>query len=147
MSGREYWDQWERSAGAVEVLASELVVTTAAGAEIREYAPLAALLQRVHKAFGIEIAFVSEWSGVPVARLACEADALHTLYGRRFLESGAPAGTASRFEALPVVSGDGLAHGTLCFRVPTRQALDAEIESALRSVARLIANWFEAAAA
>jgi hypothetical protein len=147
MSGREYWDCWERGAGDVEVVASELVVTTPAGADIREYAPLAALLQRVHKAFGIEMAFVSEWSGEPVTRSRPEADALHTPYGRRVLEGLVPAGGAFRFDALPVITGNGQAHGTLCFGVPVRQALDAEIEGALRSVARLIANWFDAAAA
>ena len=147
MSGREYWDGWERETGAMEVMASELVVTTAAGAEIREYAPLAALLQRVYKAFGVEMAFVSEWCGEPVVRARPEVDALHTLYGRRFLESRAPAGSAFRFDALPVVADEGRAHGTLCFRLPLRQQIDAEIEGALRSVAGLIADWFEAAAA
>jgi hypothetical protein len=147
MSGREYWDGWERETGAMEVMASELVVTTASGADIREYAPLAALLQRVHKAFGVEMAFVSEWCGVPIVRARPEVDALHTVYGRRFLESRAPAGHAFRFDALPVVADDGQAHGTLCFRMPVRAPLDAEMEGALRGVAALIADWFEAAAA
>ena len=146
MAGREYWDQWDRGAVATEVVASELVVTTSEGADVCEYAPLAALLQRVHKAFGIEMAFVSEWCGEPVVRTRAEADALHTPYGRRVLESTRPSGGAVRFDALPVLGDDGLAHGTLCFRLTGRDALDAATEGALNSVARLIANWFAAAA-
>jgi hypothetical protein len=147
MSGREYWGEWERDAGAMDVVASELVVTTAGSAEIPAFAPLAALLQRMHNAFGVDMAFVSEWCGEPVVRPHREADALHTVYGRRYLESSAPAGTPFRIDALPVIAADGSAHGALCCRVPLRETLETEIDGALRGAAGLIANWFAAACA
>ena len=143
--GRDYWDDWNRNADGLEVTTSEMVVTTASGAEIAEYAPLAALLQRATKALGVELAFVSEWCGEPVVRDRSEIDALHTLYGRRYLERGAPSGAASRSGALAVDAGFGKAHGTLCFRAASRQPPGAGIEDALGGVARQIAKWFEAA--
>jgi hypothetical protein len=146
MAGREYWEQWERETGAMEVVASELVVTTAGNAEVREYAPLAGLFERVRNAFGVEMAFVSEWCGEPVVRTRPGADALHALYGRQYLESRAPAGAAFRIDALPVVAGDGQAHGTLCVRQPLRSGNDPQFDDLPRSVAGLVANWFAAAA-
>jgi hypothetical protein len=153
MSAREQWeewdkwDAWDRGSDAVEVVTSELVVTTPAGAQIREYEPLAALLRRAYKAFGIEMAFVSEWCGEPVVRTQIEADALQTVHGWRVLEGHDPRPWAFRFDALPVVTAEGHAHGTLCFRLPRKQMIDEETEGALRAVARLIATWFEAAVA
>jgi len=150
MSGREYWDQceqwqqWERDTGAMDVIASELVITRASSAEVREYTPLASLLQRAHKAFGVEMVFISEWCGEPVVRPCDEAEALHAAYGRRVLESD-EAGRRYRVDALPVDAGNGRVHGTVCFRLPFKQSLDAEVRGAVVSVARLIANWFEAA--
>jgi hypothetical protein len=153
MSAREQseewgtWDAWDRGSDAVEVVTSELVVTMPSSAGIREYEPLAALLRRAYRAFGIEMAFVSEWCGEPVVRTQIEADALHTIHGWRVLEAHEPRGAAFRFDALPVVTAEGNAHGTLCFRLPKKKMIDEETEGALRGVARLIATWFEAAAA
>ena len=141
MAARDGWEQWERAAGAVEVVASELVVTSAAGAEVVEYAPLAKLFERVHNAFGLDMAFVSEWCGEPVVPPHPEADALHALYGRRYLESRAPAGSASRIDALPVVAGDGRVRGTLCVRRALRPAVDAHLDGLPHRVATLVATW------
>jgi hypothetical protein len=152
MSGREYgdewfqWNHWEREAGAVDVVTSELVITRPADADVREYAPLAALLQRAQKAFGVEMAFISEWCGEPVLRPQAEADSFHASYGRRVLESDA-SGARFRVDALPVDAGNGQIHGTLCFRLPWRNAPEAEIRGAVECVGRLIASWFDAAAA
>lgn len=145
MAARESWGEWERATGAMEVVASELVVTSAAGAEVVDYAPLAGLFARVHKAFGVEMAFVSEWCGEPLGQSHPEADALHALYGRRYLESRAPAGTDSRFDALPVVADDGQARGTLCVRQPLRPSGDAQLDELPRKVAGLVARWLAAA--
>jgi hypothetical protein len=41
-----------------------------------------------------------------------------------------------------VITEDGLQHGTLCCRLPAKQG---EHPQALRSVARLIAKWFDQA--
>ena len=153
MSGRQFWESWDAAADAFDVVASEFVVATASAADVPEYTALAALLGRVHKAFGIEAAFVSEWSnGEPVMRShdsRPEADALQILYGHRLLEADAPAGAPFRFDAVPVVTDEGIVHGTLCCRslAPPRHASDADHAAALRSVARLIANWFDEAQA
>lgn len=149
---REYFfDREDCGAHGLEVLASEFVVATAAASDIQEYAPLSALLDRVRKAFGIDGAFVSEWAGgEPVVRgLAerSEVDTLQRMYGLRLLGGDASARTPFRFDAVPVVTDDGTCHGLLCCRRPARSGRDddsAETD-ALRSVARLIANWFEEA--
>lgn len=147
MAGREYFGSWEREAHALEVVASELVVTTPSGTDLREFAPLSALLQRVHRAFGIDLAFVSEWCGEPVVRPEAGADALRMLCGRRVLESLAPGTGGCVFHALTVSTRSGGELGTLCVRSAGRQGIDAVTEDALRSVARLIGSWFEAALA
>lgn len=141
MAARDGWEQWECAAGAVEVRASELVVTSAAGAEVVEYAPLARLFERLHKAFGLDMAFVSEWCGEPVVPPHPEADALHALYGRRYLESRAPADSACRIDAMPVVAGDGRVRGTLCVRRPLRPGPDAQLDGVPHRVASLVATW------
>ena len=139
------WD-----AKAVEVLAAEFVVTTHAAADIQEYTPLAALLLRVHEAFGVELAFVSEWaSGRPLAR-RCHGDgvaeALQAIYGRRLLEKQLPRPAGAAFEAIPVVCSRGFSRGTLCCRYDRGPQTGAHgIAEQLRSVARLIACWFDSA--
>jgi hypothetical protein len=145
MSGRDYWDDWERDSSGLEVTATEMVVTTACGAEVAEYAPLSALLQRATKALGVELAFVSEWCGEPVLRERGEADAFQPLHGRRYLERSAAPGAAFRTGALRVDADGGKAHGTLCFRAALRQPPGPRLEDALEGVARLIATWLESA--
>jgi hypothetical protein len=125
------------TAQALEVAAGEFVVATASAADIQAYAPLSALLRRVGHAFGIDAAFVSDHH----ARR--ETDALQELYGMRLL--GAETADRFRFEAVPVVTGDGAWRGTLCCRMPA--AAGPSEHEALHSVAQLIANCFAEAAA
>lgn len=125
---------WEDSVGALDVADSEFVVATAAVADVQEYAPLSALLQRVRKAFGIEAAFVSD------LHARRETDSLQSLYGMRLLEAERPPGRF-RFEAVPVVTEQGGWRGTLCCRLPVSG--DAPQDDAAKSVARLIANCFD----
>jgi hypothetical protein len=131
---REQIDWWDGALHALEVAASEFVVATAAAADIQEYTPLCALLQRVQRAFGIEAAFVSD-------RHAERATgALQKAYGMRLLQADAPAQGRFRFEAVPVVTDAGGWRGTLCCRLPMVGA--SGLNDALVSVARLIANGF-----
>jgi hypothetical protein len=147
------WDDIEWRDGvahAVEVIDSEFVVATAASADVREYAPLSSLLERMRRAFDIEAAFVSEWvRGELVVRShgeRGEAHALQEAYGLRLLQAGAPAGRSFRFAAVPVVTGDGCCHGMLCCRCPGDDAHGRGAhDGALHSVARLIADWFSEA--
>jgi hypothetical protein len=124
---------WDDFAHALEVATVEFVVATAAAADIEAYAPLSALLRRVQGAFGIEAAFVSDHLA------ARETDALQRHYGMQLLGAG---GSVSkyRFEALPVVSGEGDWRGTLCCRIPAAAA--TADRQALESVAQLIAKCF-----
>jgi hypothetical protein len=136
--GRRDFDWWDDAARALEVAASEFVVATAATADIREFAPLSALLLRMQRAFGIDAAFVSD------CHAECATGTLQMAYGMRLLEANAPSGRF-RFEAVPVVTGEGSWRGTLCCRLPlTREGSE---DGALLSVARLIARWFEEAQA
>ena len=158
---REHED-WSHSAScAFDIVAGEFVVATAAAADLQAYAPLSALLRRVRRAFGIDAAFISEWAqGEPVVHRsvslpddgnAVEGDMLHATFGRQLLESAAVhepgKGERARFDAVPVVTQDGFEHGTLCCRrVVAADGQDEHSErEALRSVARLIAAWFEEA--
>jgi hypothetical protein len=124
---------WDDGVHALEVSAGEFVVATAAAADIEAYAPLSALLRRVEGAFGIEAAFVSDHHA------ARETDALQRHYGMQLLGASEVAGRY-RFEALPVISGEGGWRGTLCCRIPATAG--AEERQALQSVARLIAKSF-----
>jgi hypothetical protein len=134
--GHGYFGWWDDATHAVDVAAGEFVVATAAAADIEEFTPLSALLQRVRQAFGIEAAFVSD-------RHAERAtDALQQLYGLRLLQADGVSGGRFRYEAVPVVNDEGGWHGTLCCR-----CADPVHEGALRSVAQLIANWFDQAQA
>jgi hypothetical protein len=135
--GRGQIDWWDNALHALEVMAGEFVVATPAAADIHEYAPLSALLQRVRKAFDIEAAFVSD------QHAQRDTDALQKLYGMRLLEADQPANRRCRFEAVPVVTCKGDWRGTLCCRCPAGN--DTSNEDALRSVAQLIANWFDQA--
>lgn len=142
--------EWRDSvARAVEVVDSEFVVAMAASADVREYAPLSSLLQRMRRAFGIEAAFVSEWvQGELVVRSHAERGEVHALqeaYGMQLLQAGAPAGRSFRFAAVPVVTGEGCCHGMLCCRCPAGTAHESAHDGALYSVARLIADWFSEA--
>jgi len=93
--------------------------------------------------------FVSEMcGGEAVARPGTEAGALHALHAHGVLACMGPVKSAAfHVHTWPVITGDGLARGTLCLRLPLRAPLDAQMESALRGVARLIGQWFESAAA
>ena len=133
--GQQQINWWDDAVGALDVAAAEFVVATAAAADVQEYAPVSALLQRVRRAFGIDAAFVSD----------CHAqratDALQLAYGMRLLAADTPV-RGFRFEAVPVVTGEGGWRGTLCCRVPVA----GSEEGAVASVARLVAECFEAAA-
>lgn len=155
-------DDWSHSAScAFDIVAGEFVVATADTADLQAYAPLSALLRRVRRAFGIDAAFISEWAqGEPVVHRsvagfhdadAAEGDMLHATYGRQLLDAAAirqaGKGERVRFDAVPVVTHDGFEHGTLCCRrVVAADGHDEHSErEALRSVARLIAAWFDEA--
>jgi hypothetical protein len=147
MSGRESQFDWSDTATyAFDVVAAEFIVVTADGADAEPYAPLTKLLKRMRKALGVEFAFISEWvGGDPVVRYRAgdaEADALQVEFGMRLLESAEVDGVPSEFHAAAVVTSDGVLHGSLCCRVGAKH--DAEQATrALRSVARLMADWFE----
>jgi hypothetical protein len=160
--GREHQDidSWsDRASCAFDIVTGEFVVVTADAADLQVYRPMSALLNRMRKAFGLEAAFIAQWAdGEPVARRAAgaeagseECDSLHATYGRRLLESAADRepgrGDADRFDAAPVITSDGFEYGTLCCRriVSAGGVDDGAQEEALRSVARLIADWFEEA--
>ena len=149
MSAKEYWDDWDRDAGSTEVTASELVVTTHSSTDVAKYAPLSALLQRANRALAIEMVFVSETcGGEAVTRAGAEAAALHALHARSLLACMGPLRPAAfQVHTSPVITGDGHVHGTLCSRLPLRVAVDEQTAGALRGVAGLISNWFEAVAA
>jgi hypothetical protein len=145
---REVDFDWSDTATyAFDVVAAEFIVVTADGADADAYAPLTALLKRMRKALGVEFAFISEWvGGDPVVRYRAgesEADALQAEFGMRLLEESA-GDTRSAFHAVAVVTSDGVLHGTLCCRVGAKHEAD-QATRALRSVARLMARWFEEA--
>src|SRR3569832_261890 len=154
MSGRDMEMDWSDTATcAFDVVAGEFVVATADSTDVNAFAQLTKLLKRVRKAFGVEAVFVGEWAaGEPLVRCnrqgAQFADALQALFAERLLEAEAPEGYAYRYDAVPVVTSNGLEHGTLCSRRLVRldEAEDAAYRDALLSVARLIADWFDDAA-
>ena len=65
-------------------------------------------------------------------------DALQSEYGMRLLEADAPPNAS--FHAVPVVTPDGVVHGTLCCYMPARPGEGGT--RAVGSVAHLIAAWF-----
>jgi hypothetical protein len=132
MMGRRNIEWWDDAMQALDVVAGDFIVATAVAADIQEYAPLCALLQRVSRAFGIDAAFVSDHHA------ARETDALQRIYGMQLLGADQPAGRF-RFEAVPVVTEEGSWRGTLCCRIPAAGGAD---DRALESVAQLIANCF-----
>lgn len=149
MSNCEMMD-WSPSATcAFDVVAREFVVVTADSADLKAFSPLCALLRRVHRAIGLEVAFISEGSnGETVVR--CheegedgECDPLQSLFGYRLLAAGGA--SIDDFDAVPVVTVDGVEHGTLCCCIAGSGNENGPDRDALRSVARLIANWFEEA--
>lgn len=149
MSARENEIDWSETATyAFDVVAAEFVVVTAGGADLKCYAPLSALLERMRKAFGVELAFIAEWAaGDPVVRRTSggeppECDPLQREYGLRLLQGDAP-GAGWAFHAVPVVTADGVVHGTLCCFMPERKGDGAA--RALNSVAHLMAAWFSEA--
>jgi hypothetical protein len=146
MSGRENEIDWSETATyAFDVVAAEFVVVTAEGADLKCYAPLSNLLARMRKAFGVPFAFIAEWAdGDPVVRRTHggetpECDALQREYGQRLLD-GMAASADWEFHAAPVVTEDGVVHGTLCCVMPKRKGDGAS--RALNSVAQLMAAWF-----
>lgn len=158
--GREHqYRDWSDTAScAFDIVASEFVVVTADAADLAVYGPLSALLQRVRKAFGMDAAFIADWTdGEPVVhRPRSEGatvgwESLHATYAERLFES-APVrplgkGEATHFDAVPVTTRDGYGYGTLCCRsvAPIGHPADASRVEALHSVARLIGAWFEEA--
>ncbi|HUR87506.1 MAG TPA: hypothetical protein VMZ74_00330 [Ramlibacter sp.] len=135
--GREYQeiDSWsDRASCGFDIVTGEFVVVTADAADLPAYRALSALLGRMRNTFGIDAAFIAQWAdGEPVARYATgESDALQASYGMSLLASG-----DTPYDAVPVVTTDGFEYGTLCCR--------GADEKTLRSVARLIADWFEEA--
>lgn len=149
MSARELEIDWSETATyAFDVVDAEFMVVTAEGADIDSYDPLSSLLKRMRKAFGVEFAFICEWSGGdPVVRRVPEgeepaADPLQCEYGQRLLEGAEPTEGWS-FHAVPVVTEDDVVHGTLCCFMPDRKGEGAS--RALHSVAHLIAAWFDEA--
>jgi hypothetical protein len=140
MDERELIDWPTDAEYAFDIVAGEFVVVTPDSADLEVHAPLKSLLRRVRRAFGIDAAFISEWaSGEPVVRRlrgddsrdAVECEGLHVAYATRLLESEAAVA------AVPVITQDGIVHGTLC------AACGDEHMEALHSVARLIAEWFD----
>lgn len=149
MSAREKEMDWSETATyAFDVVASEFVVVRADAADLKCYAPLSSLLQRMRRAFGVDFAFIAEWSGGdPVVRRIgragrAECDPLQFEYGLRLL-AGDTLPEGWTFEAVPVATADGVVHGTLCCCMP-RRAGDGALR-ALGSVAQLIAAWFDEA--
>jgi hypothetical protein len=142
MSREEFEIDWSDSATcAFDIVASEFVVATADHADLEAHARLKSLLKRVRKAFGVDAAFIAGFADgehvVHVSPLAtgedAAADPLHAAYGATLLGDDG-------FHAVPVIGNDGLEYGTLCCR------LDDRVDpAALRSVARLIADWFSCA--
>jgi len=138
MEHQHHAEDWSHSAHcAFDIVAGEFMVVTADAADLRAYGPLTALLQRMRKAFGIDAVFIAEWAqGEPVVHRGIagydEGDLLHATYAQQLLDADA-------VHAVPVVTQDGFEHGTLCCRA------DASQREALRSVARLIAAWFNEA--
>ena len=153
MADDKEFSMWPDSAAfAYEVVDGEFVVVTPDGADLREYAPISQLLARMRRAFGIEVVFIAQFAaGEPVVRCkvhehgdACAADALQALYGSQLLAADAAADTpGTLYEAVPVVTGDGVSHGTLCCRYAPPKGTDgAATVGALKSLARLIGAWF-----
>jgi hypothetical protein len=142
---------WSDSATcAFDVVAGEFVVVTPDAADIQTFSRLTSLLKRVRKAFGVESVFVSEWArGEPLVRCQRSADdepdALQALFGERLLHLEAARGCSYRYDAVPVVTNDGVEHGTLCCRrlMSDGEPDDTAYAGALHSVARLIADWFD----
>lgn len=151
MSDREVAEDWSEDAtSAFDVANGEFVVVSPDAADLKLYRPLCGVLARVRKAFGIEATFITEWCrGGPVMRAvsddaSCEADLLQSTYGRRLLESFEPQ-VRKGFESFPVITNDGIQHGVLCctFALKSDEAADRARQGAMRSVARLIADWYE----
>jgi hypothetical protein len=137
-------DWSEEASSAFDVAAAEFVVATPEGADRDALARLSALLRRVRGAFGVDAVFVSEWvQDEPLVRTNASAaggpNVLHALYGMQLL-----AGAGGCFDAVPVVSAEGVEYGTLCCRRRAPEAADSPLP-ALQSVAALIARWFDAA--
>ena len=151
MSARDVIEWSETATCAFDLVAREFVVVTADGADLKAFSPLCALLRRMRKAFGLEAAFISEGSGGETV-VRCheqgsdgECDPLQSLFGLRLLAETAPETCSHTYDAVPVTTSDGVEHGTLCFRVAAADGGRAPDLAALRSVARLIANWFDEA--
>jgi hypothetical protein len=154
MEQRNHIDWSDSASCAFHVVAGEFVVVTADASDLPPYRPVASLLKRVRKVFGIESAFIAEWAhGEPLVRRghACddgapmECDALQALFGERLLEGRAGPAGASRFDAVPVITRDGVEHGTLCCLSKARpNDTDPTAQrDELRAVANLIAAWFD----
>lgn len=141
-------DWSDEATSAFDVEDGEFVVVSADESDIRFYTPLCGLLARVRKAFGIEALFVAQWyRGEPMVRAIIDVDAadlLESTCGRRLLEAADPAPNRV-FEACPVITHDGQEHGTLCcLGAPAADAAAQRLrQGAMRSVARLIADWLE----
>jgi hypothetical protein len=143
--------QWTHSAASnFDVAAREFVVATADIADLKSFTPLCSVLRRMRNTLGIEGAFIAEAVyGETVVRQQdgddpAECETLHVLFGTSLLGGDTADGRACGFDAVPVITRDGLQHGTLCCR--STLPGDAPQRDVMHAVARLIANWFEQAA-
>ncbi|HEY8048087.1 MAG TPA: hypothetical protein VIE63_02865 [Ramlibacter sp.] len=150
-------DWSDRSSRGFDLVAAEFVVATAEYADVPAYQPLCSMLRRVRSAFGMDVAFVSEWAaGRTVVRRVSSSPQrqyarveLQGTYGRRLLDDTAQPqadfGESVHFDAVPVVTSDGLEHGTLCCRQIIAQGTESDSSrlEAVDAVAQLMADWFQ----
>lgn len=152
-------DWWHGDVDGIVVLDGEFVTVTREGACHPLFLPVAALLQRIHRALGLDVVFACQMAEANLIRRPAQAptqegaiipehaDVLESAYCQRVLEDrtwnrrpAVPAPT--RFVALPVVAKDGYDYGTVCCAV---SATAADVETsreaeALFSVARLVSQ-------
>jgi hypothetical protein len=138
---------WSDDLDGLAVEDCELVAVTADGAENPLCAPIAPLLQRIRRALGIDVVFVTLFVGQRPAMRQWRTLGDHALDGSdcdpleldlaKQLVAARAAPSSRGFLAQPVVSKDGREFGTVCCRRPAAEsAVDG---SALQSVAKLIA--------
>lgn len=148
---------WEDSGHGLEVHQGEFVLVTADGSDRWRYEPIAALLQRIRKVFGVDAVFVSQFlDGEPLVRCATPlddggeqpCDPLEATFGLRELAARPRLPrprTAPRqeinpeFLAVPVTSRDGSEYGTLCALVFSVCNGGHTSHEAMQSVASLLA--------
>lgn len=150
-------------AEAVEIHVGEFILVTPESTSHYGYRSIAALLERMRGALGIDAIFITERIDEH-AVVRCPArlddgaeppcDVLEETFGRRIMEErplpARPRNAAAtqlqpQFAALPVIGRDGSEYGTLCarsFPFASWAGGDSSTE-ALRSLARLVADTFD----